>query len=128
MKIIGTTLIIIGVLRILFGYDDNSAVRMTWYAVEGMGLIITGSIFLTGQSVINAILEIKDNKDNIQNINSEKYLTYTIVFKDGKEINKNIKIGKNNWDNIIEGLEEYGEVHYIIDEDGRRVFKGGYLG
>lgn len=55
MKTLGEVLIIVGALRLFFGYADSSAVRMTWYAVEAMGAIVSGVIFVSTAKIVEAI-------------------------------------------------------------------------
>lgn len=72
MKNLGIALMIIGTLRILFGYDDNSAVRMTWYAVEGMRCVISGSIFVVGNSICSSLLVLINKLNSFYKNNNKK--------------------------------------------------------
>ena len=83
-----------------------------------------------GEFVVNSIQDLKLNNDGLINNTNKGFVEYIVVLSDESEYR--VKASKNSkWDDIICSIKEKGvggEVHYIIDEDGRKVFKGGYLG
>lgn len=142
---LGSILIVLGIVILFIGHQDSSAVRMTYYAIEGMGSIIVGSIFIAATSIINSIYELMSgNNINIRNevyggaveydIKSNKAhsdcVEYVVVFNNDNE--QKVLAKKNSkWDDIVGMIKDQSKdllVRYIIDEDGRKVFKGGYLG
>lgn len=58
---LGAIFFVVGFVILFVGHSDDSAVRMTYFAIEGMGCIIVGAIFMSVGDIIECIKKL-DNK------------------------------------------------------------------